>query len=257
MNFFEKFFGYYLYADGEYKPFDDQLGGGSFADWRHFIWIIATPILSVFLYRHFRKYPKNARRVIVYLATILLGLRLTFQILKVTYGNEVPFWRIIPFHQCGVMGIVLPIVVLLNIEKLKMPIYTISMMGAFATIAFGEYFTSKFVTFYSIEGIISHSLLTIIPLIEIASGKFSLDIKKSWSVFVGMLVLMGWASLGNFVFFRSYDTNYMYLRKSGFPDGFGGDYYFLMYVIIFFLVFLCMFLPPLMYRNSGQKQVLQ
>lgn len=257
MNFFEKFFGYYLHIDGEYKPFDDGLAGGSFADWRHFIWVVGTPILSVWIYRHYRKHPSNARKAIMYLASILLGLRLIFQILKVTYGDEIPFWRIVPFHQCAVMGIVLPLVVLFNLKNLKMPIYTISMMGGFATIAFGEYFTSKFITFYSIEGIISHTFLIIIPLIEIASGKFSLDIKKSWSVFVGMLVLMGWASLGNFVFFRNYNTNYMFLRKSGFPNGFGGDYYFLLYVVIFLLVFLCIFIPPIVYKNSKKKVALQ
>lgn len=253
MDFTEKFFGYFKYPDGSYAPYDDERGGGSFGDWRHYIWIVAVPTISVFAYRYFRKHPEKARRTIVTLAIVLLCLRLFFQVIKVTYGDERPLLRVLPFHQCAVIGILLPLVVLFDIKKLKMPIYSIAMMGGFATIAFGEYFTSSFMSFYSIEGIISHTILIVIPLIEIASGQFSLDIRKSWSVFVGMLLLMGWATLANEVFFKDYRTNYMFLKKSGFPDGFGGSYYFLLYVIIFIFVYSCMFIPPLLYKKSHKK----
>ena len=249
MSFLEKFFGYYINADGDFEPYSDGLAGGAFADWRHFLWLIFTPIFAYLIFRYFKKNPRKARSTIIALAILLLICRWTFQILKVAYGDEIPVWRFIPFHQCAVMGVLLPLVVLFDFKKLKMPIYTLSMMGGFATIVFGDYFTSKFLTFYFFEGIISHTLLIIIPLIEIASGKFSLDIKKSWSVFAGMLALIAWAGLGNEVFFKNYDTNYMYLRRSGLPNGFGGDYYFAIYVAIFAAVFLCMFLPPYFHKK--------
>ena len=249
MNFNEKFFGYYLQADGEYMPFSDNLAGGAFADWKHFLWIIVAPLVGVATYRYFRSNPHKARRNVVLLSILLLSLRTTFQILKVTYGDETPFLQVIPFHQCGVMGFALPIVALLKIEKLKTSVYVISMMGGFATIAFGEYFTSNFITFYTIEGIVSHTILIIIPLIEIASRNFSLNFKKSWQVLVGMLALMAWASFANEVLFRKYDTNYMYLKESGLPGDFGGDFYFAIYVIIFCFVFAAIYLPPVIYRR--------
>ncbi len=249
MDFTEKFFGYFLDEEGQYNAYSDNLRNGSFEDWRHFLWIIATPIIGVVIYRYFRRHKDQARITIVCMAAVLLFLRLTFQILKVTYGDEEPFARVIPFHQCAVMGFILPLVVFFNIKPLKMPVYTISFMGAIATIAFGEYFTSAFMPFYSLEGIISHTLLLLIPLIDIASGEFSFDIKKSWSVFVGMLILLGWASLANEVFFKEYEPNYMYLQKSGFPSDFGGSYYFLLYVIIFFFVYAAIFVPPLLYKK--------
>lgn len=133
------------------------------------------------------------------------------------------------------MGVLLPIVALFNLEKLKTPVYVISMMGGFASIAFGEYFTSSFVTFYSIEGIISHSLLILIPIIEIASGNFSLVFRQSWTVLVGMILLIIRATFANEVLFRDRKTNYMFLKESGFPGGFGGRYYFGIYISYLFI----------------------
>jgi uncharacterized membrane protein YwaF len=253
VDFSDKFFGYFKQPDGQYLPYTDNNAGGAFVDPKHFAWLILAPVIAVGSYRFFRANPQKARRTVIVLSLVLITLRISFQIMKVTYGDESPFLQVLPFHQCGVMGIVLPLVVLFNLNKLKAPVYVISMMGGFATVAFGEYFTSNFVSFYTIEGMISHTLLIMIPLIEIASGKFSLQIKESWKVLVAMLILIAWASFANEVLFKKYQSNYMYLKESGFPNDFGGDYYFGIYVIIFFLVFAAIYLPPIIYRSKKSK----
>lgn len=198
-------------------PFSDNLAGGAFADWKHFLWIIVAPLVGVATYRYFRSNPHKARRNVVLLSILLLSLRTTFQILKVTYGDgaSISTSNSIP-SICGVMGFPLPIVALLKIEKLKTSVYVISMMGGFATIAFGEYFTSNFITFYTIEGIVSHTILIIIPLIEIASRNFSLNFKKSWQVLrlACSHLWLGRVSPTRFCL-EKYDTNYMYLKESG------------------------------------------
>lgn len=251
MDFYEKFFGYYADSQGQFFPYSDNLGQGAFIDWRHWVWIITTPILGIFVFKYFRKNPEKARTVIVVLAIVLFFARVVFQSIKVFYGDETPIGRIIPFHMCAVLGVVVPIVVLFNIKSLKMPVYTLSLMGGFATVAFGEYFTSHFLTFYLFEGILSHTILILIPLIEVGARTFSFDIKKSWPVPLAMLILIGWATMANKIFFSRYNTNYMYLDESGLPNGLGGNFYFLIYVGLFILVYLAIFLPPYVYSRRS------
>ncbi len=251
MDFYEKFFGYFADGQGQFFPYSDNLGQGEYSDWRHWVWIIAAPMLGVFVYKYFRKNPQKARSTLVVLAVILFVFRVGHQSIKVLYGDETPMGRMIPFHMCAVIGVVVPIVVIFNIKSLKMPVYTLSLMGGIATVAFGEYFTSHFLTFYFFEGIISHTILILIPLIEVGARTFRFDIKKSWSVPLAMVILIGWATLANKVFFSGYNTNYMYLDESGLPDGLGGDLYFLIYVALFILVYLAIFLPPWLYSKRS------
>ncbi|MFN8015667.1 MAG: YwaF family protein [Acidimicrobiia bacterium] len=254
MSFFDKFFGYYKDSFGDYEWYSNKLGGGSFEDWRHYLWIISVPIISVLFFKYIKRNPDKSRKIIVWLASILLVGRITLLTFPVFLGGAQPVGRIFPFHQCAVMGVLLPLVIFFKLDKFKHPIYVISIMGALATIAFGEYFQSTFLNYYFFEGIISHTLLLLIPLAEIARGNFKLDIKKSWTVIVGMLMLLSWATLANKVFFAKYNSNYMFLERSGFPDGFGGHYFFFIYVIIFIIVFAIIYLSPYLYSKWVQKR---
>ena len=59
----------------------------------------------------------------------------------------------------------------------------------------------------------AHTLLILVPIIEVAVGDFRLELRNAWTVVVGLLVLVLWGTLANEVFFKAYDTNYMYLKE--------------------------------------------
>ncbi len=249
-SFSDKFFKFYPDQTGELMPYSDGLGAGAYADWRHILWIVATPVLGYLLYQFFKSRKELGKTAVLTAAISLLILRIGFQLSNITFAGHEPAWRFIPFHLCAIMGFVMPVVAIFQIEKLKMPIYVIGMMGGIATVAFGDYFVSSFLAFEYVEGIIAHTLLIFIPIIEISIGRFKLEIKKSWPIFVVMPVLILWAFIGNQVFFKSQGTNYMFLNESGFPNGFGGSYYFAIYVLLFFLVYIAIFIPPEIYRKK-------
>lgn len=244
MSFLEKFFGYYNNDSGIPEPFKDDLGLGAFTDYRHFVWIFLVIVLGIGLYHLFKKYPKAGKITVMVLLGLLFVTRLSNQIFRAAIGAEVPGWRAFPFHLCTIMTFMLPIVYYLKLKPLKTAVYVLSMMGGIITVIIGDYFDSRFMTFSTLEGITAHTILILVPIIEIAIGNFKLEIKKIWQVYVGAALLIGWASLANEVFFKAYDTNYMYLKRNGLPGNLGGNYYFLIYMAIFIIMTLCIFGIP-------------
>jgi len=109
-------------------------------------------------------------------------------------------------------------------------------------------------TFSTLEGITAHTILVLVPLIEIALGNFKLEYKNIWKVLIGIIILIGWASLANDVFFKNYDTNYMYLKKNGLPNNLGGKYYFLIYILIFLVMLNLIYGIPTLYRYLLNKK---
>jgi len=258
-EFIRKYFGYFRYEDengvlGLPEPFKDELGKGAFSDWRHIVLLILVFVLSVILYKIFKKHRKAGERTVLILSITMFSIRVMNQIARAIIGAEVPAWRAFPFHLCTVMSFLLPLVVIFNWQKLKAPVYTLSMMGGIITLILGEYFDNRFLTFSSIEGISTHTILILVPIIEIATRHFKFEFKKSWTVFVAVFVLMLWATLANKVFFKSYDPNYMYLRKNGLPGDIGGDYYFLIYSGIFIIMLLFIYGIPTYYRNLSKHK---
>lgn len=247
-DFFHRFFGYFTY-DWAPEPYRDNLGKGAFEDWRHFAWIAIVVILSFVVYQLFKKKPKFGQIVTKVLVSGLFMVRLTNQIFRASIGAEIPAWKAFPFHLCTVMTFVLPLVVVFNIKKLKTPVYTLSMMGGLITIIMGDYFDNRFLTFASLEGMSAHTLLFLVPLMEVATRNFKLEFKKAWTVVVGLLVLILWGTLANEVFFKGTNSNYMYLKENGLPGNIGGDYYLVVYAAIFFFFFALIFGIPTLYRK--------
>lgn len=254
MNFFEKFFGYVYDVNGNYVPYFDNMGGGAFSDWRHFFWIFASIALCFGLYFLFKKYKKAGVITVYVLVILLLATRTINQIVRASIGAEIPAWRALPFHLCTTMTFLLPLTILFKWDKIKTPIYVLSMMGGIITIIIGDYFDSSFMTFSTLEGIIAHTILLVVPIIEIATNRFRLEYKNAWQVVFGILILIVWATLANDYFFADYNTNYMYLKKNGLPGNLGGDYYFFIYIAIFMLMWSLIFGLPTLTRKLKAKK---
>ena len=253
LGFFQKFFGYFKDTNGNVNTYHSGGGAGAFSDWRHFAWIVIVVLLCIGLYKLFKKYPKAGKITVIILLASLFSVRLVNQTIRAIIGAEVPAWKAFPFHMCTVMTFLLPIVYFFKLNKFKEAVYVLSMMGGIITIIVGDYFDDTFMTFSTLEGMSAHTILVIVPLIEISLGNFKLEYKNIWKVFAGMIVLLGWAILANEVFFRGYDNNYMYLKENGLPGNLGGDYYFLIYVLIFILLISIIYGSPTLYRKYNKK----
>lgn len=253
LGFFQKFFCYFTDEFGNVSTYQSGGGDGAFADWRHFAWIVIVILLSIGLYKLFKKYPKAGKISVIVLLASLFSVRFINQTVRAIIGAEVPAWKAFPFHLCTIMTFLLPTVYFFKINKLKNIVYVLSMMGGIITIIVGDYFTDSFMTFSTIEGMSAHTILVIVPLIEISLGNLKLEYKNIWQVFIGMLVLLCWAMLANEVFFKGYDNNYMYLKENGLPENLGGDYYFLIYVVIFIVMINIIYGIPTFYRYSKKN----
>lgn len=257
MSFIERFFGYFSDGPGDApSQIWDGLGQGAFEDWRHYAWMVLVIILSVAAYQFARRKPKIAKIVLLSVASALFLVRFVHQTYRGISGVEVPWYSAFPWHMCTVLTFVLPLVIVFDIKALKQSVYVLSIMGGIITVLVGDYFVDLFLPFSAIEGISAHTLLIVLPIMEIGLGDFRLEIKKYWEVIVGTLVLMGWATLANEVIFKGYDTNYMYLHHNGLPGDLGGNLYFLVYVVIYFVFSAAIYGSPLLYRKMmANKQI--
>lgn len=244
MEFLRKFFLYTDDGSGNFSMFYDDLGEGSFGI-RHIIWMILVVAMVYGAYSFFRRYPRAGKWFILVMGTLLFSTRLIHQTVRAILGVENPWTQAFPFHMCTVLTFFLPIVAVFNLKSLKTPAYVLGIMGGVITILNGDYFDSQFLPFGALEGMSAHMLLVLIPVVDIAIGHFELRFAESWKVFVGILVLMGWATLANRVFYPNTGANYMYLEENALP--FGNDSnFFIFYILIFFFFFGCLFgLPPL------------
>lgn len=228
-----KFFTY-LNDNGNYSSFSDGLGEGEFG-WRHLIWIGLVILLGIIGFHYFKKHPKKERITVLILVIALFSFRLTNQTVRAFLGVEKPWTEAFPFHMCTVLTFLLPLTIVFKWEKIKTPVYVLSMMGGIITLLIGDYFSDRFMTIFTLEGMSAHTILILVPIYESAAGRFSLNIKNAWQVIVGILILMGWATLANEVFFVDYNPNYMYLKENALPFGDEKTFFFY-YILIFFVM---------------------
>lgn len=237
--------------------FNDGLGEGSFG-YRHLIWMAACVLFFIAVFLLFRKYKRAARSTIVIVCAVMFAVRLANQAFRAIKGYEIPWYAAFPWHLCTVMSFLLPIVVVFKIRALRTAVYSVSMLGGIITILLGEYFNNSIVTAFDIESMWVHTALIAVPIAEIASGSFTFKLRSYWQTCLAMLVLMGWASLANYIVFKGYDTNYMYLVSNGLPFSVPGLHYMIIYILIFIVMSMSIYLPchigSIRQKNKQAKQ---
>ncbi len=247
MSWIEKFFNYSVKLDG--------LGKGVIDDYRWWIWLIAFVGLAVGGYFLFKKYKKAGKITIIVVVSLLLATRTINQIVRACVGAENPWWRAFPFHLCTLMTFLLPLTILCKWDKIKNPVFVLSMMGAMITLFVNDYCANLFVNFGAIEGACAHTILFVVPIWEMAIGEFKLNWKKSWEPIAGVFVCMAWAMFANLILKYVYgmDANYMYLMKNALPIKLPGITYLLVYVAIFFVFLTAIYGIPELWRFLKRK----
>ncbi|MDP3129996.1 MAG: YwaF family protein, partial [Bacillota bacterium] len=189
--------------------------------------------------------PKVERKVVLFAVIALFLIRFTNQTVRAAIGVEQPWTQAFPFHMCTVLTFVLPLSIVFDWKAIKTPVFVLSIMGGVITALLGDYFGDRFLTFFAFEGMTAHSLLIVVPIFEIAAGRYKLDLRDCWKVFAGILILMGWAMLANLVFYPSTGANYMYLMENALPFG-NERNYFLFYILIFLFFFAVIYAGPIL-----------
>lgn len=236
------------------ETFSDGLGEGTFG-YRHIIWILATVALAIILYFVFKKYKRAGRIfcIVICCMTFFFRLPMTIRRMFTDYPNN--FLTNIPWHMCSFLAFILPVVVVFNIKPLKTAVYSTSIMGGVITLALGDYFDSALINIYLLESMFTHMFMLILPLIEVATGRFTFEFKKSWQAVLGMLFFIGWASLANEIIFKGLGYSYMYLKYNALPFEIPGVHFFFMYIFIYIIFFLIMFGAPYLHRKLQARKI--
>jgi uncharacterized membrane protein YwaF len=229
----DRFFSYFPGGVGP-GSYSDDLGEGPFG-WRHLLWMLVVVAVAILAGRWFAKHPKQEKRIVFVLVVELFLFRFFHQTARALIGVETPWTQAFPFHMCTVLTFLLPLTVVFDWKKIKTAVYTLSIMGGTITLILGDYFGSRFLNLYAWEGMWAHTLLIWVPIFELASKRHVLSFKDAWTTIAGILILMGWASLANHVFYKGLDPNYMYLMHNELP--FGNDQNFFFFYVLIFLVF--------------------
>lgn len=247
-----RFFGYFRNGTSV-SSYSDGLGEGEFG-WRHIVWMVAVVAIAIGGYLYFKKYPKREKVVVLTLVIGMFVIRLFHQTLRASIGVESPWTQAFPFHMCTVLTFLLPLTIVFNWKAIKVPVFVLSIMGGIITVILGGYFSDQFMTFWNLESMAAHTILIIVPIFEAASGKFKFNIKESWKVIPGVLILMGWATLANYVFFPNMGANYMYLVTNELPFGNQNNFFFF-YALIFAFFFGMIYGIPVLIKTISTARL--
>ncbi len=251
-NFLYKFFEIHKESEG----YTDKLGYGTFQDERHIIWLAIIILLSIILYQYCKNNKKKGKKLVKVLLITMFTIRIIKQIVKSVVGSTLPYGRdLIPGQMCSILIYLLPLTVLCNWKKIKTPVYVLSMMGGFMTFLINDFFDSRFINVYVLEGIWAHTIIWLVPIMMIGLGEFKLEVKKIWQIIVTMLIMLAWATFLNKVLLKDYNSNFFYLERNMLPGNLGGKYFFGIYTIIFFLLLAIIYGIPVIYKKISKALI--
>lgn len=175
------------------------------------------------------KFPKFAKKFGAVLAILMVILRIMRMIVMVASGRFT-FVQALPWHLCHVMCFTLCIFYFIKPTKFSLPVLFLSILGGTMTFIFGDYYYSATITFFMYESIFLHFCLQTVAICYIAVRKPKYNIWDVLSVAVVLAVLVGWASLGNYL---CPGQNYMFLQSNGLPfNMFPGHSFWWTYIVM-------------------------
>lgn len=211
----------------------DEHPGDYFFSWIHFGYLLFIIVLFITLWYILKKQKRETQdKIITAFLIIILVLKYAGDVLFIYEYYNVspplsnyphPFWDVDTFfslQMCGVTNILLPLTIWLNIKPFKEFIYSSSILGGIAvilypvTILYGHPFL---ITLPKIRSTFVHFFLLFIPLFLINRGDYKLSKKRWWQIVIGLALLGGWATFGNYVI--DVGDNNLYLMENPFLGG--------------------------------------
>ena len=191
---------------------------GLFDGW-HFLYLFitfgGTLALSLIGLKH-PKYQNRLQRIMAYLTIGLYIIDFFIMPLSDSYDGISAYK--LPFNICTIMAVFAPFVQFNpKFAKLRQPVVTLSIAASvmwmcYPGTALGGQPPFCYVIF---QTFMYHAFLFCWGVLNLVYGDVVYDIRKIWKEFVGILLILVWASFGNAVYDRGY--NWFFIETSIFP----------------------------------------
>ena len=192
---------------------------GLFDIW-HFLYLFIVFGGSYFLWYLFKNRTETAKekitRLFAYLTIGLYVVDFFIMPLSDSYDGISPYK--LPFNICTIMAVMVPFVQFNpKFKGIKGPVVTLSMASSlmwmcYPGTALGGQPPFCYIIF---QTFMYHGFLFCWGFLNVALGNVTMDIRKIWKEFVGILMIFVWASFGNAVYDRGY--NWFFIEESIFP----------------------------------------
>ena len=207
---------------------------GLFDGW-HFLYLFITFGGTLALALIGRKYATKQSRLQTLMAYLTVGLYVAdFFIMPLSDSYDGISAYKLPFNICTIMAVMVPFVQFNpKFAKLRQSVVTLSIASSlmwmcYPGTALGGQPPFCYVIF---QTFMYHAFLFCWGVLNLAYGDVEYDMRKIWKEFVGLLIILAWASFGNAVYDRGY--NWFFIEESIFP--------FLSDEIMPFMVVFCIF----------------
>jgi hypothetical integral membrane protein (TIGR02206 family) len=228
---------------------DNHLPGKGLFSPLHIILIILFFTIIIFNIYYSKKNKKYADKVVLICCIVMPISRLIRMIMEVCFGLKEPL-EALPFHLCHIMAFVIPLVYFKKWTKAFPCVMFYGMLGGTMTFLFGDYYKYNVLNFYDIESIILHVMLAMSATSSLMKGDFKFTPFNITLIPIFLVLLAGWASVGNYLF----DTNYMYIRENGLPFKLLPGHFLFTYALIAGVIFFFMYLPFIIKYFKNKKE---
>ena len=214
------------------------------------LWIIIPLVLLIFTCLVVRR-NKRAGKIIIYgLGIALLALRIVkYALLKPFFWDE-GLLQILPFEMCTVLSFIMPFTIFFKTNKLNTYLYPLGIIGGLVTLLYSDWiYNGLGLDFNKLESLIAHWILIAVPYLMVVIGEFRFDIKKMHRAFIGLLILVIYAEIGNS--YINPGANYNYIRENPLPFQIPGLHHLFTFALIGIVLILSLYLPFVKKRQAG------
>ena len=197
---------------------NSQLQIGLFDRW-HFLYLAVVFGGTLALALIGRKFPDRQQRLQRLMAYLTIGLYVAdFFIMPLSDSYDGISAYKLPFNICTIMAVLVPFVQFNpRWQKLRQPVVTLSIASSlmwmcYPGTALGGQPPFSYVIF---QTFMYHGFLFCWAVLNLAYGDVQYAWRKIWKEFVGIALILVWASFGNAVYDRGY--NWFFIETSIFP----------------------------------------
>ena len=212
-------------------------GDGLFCE-LHIILILVFFLIIIADFFISKKNHKFASKVVLICCICMPLFRATTMLLKLIFKLQTPV-EVLPFHLCHLMAFVIPVVYFSKWKKAYPCVMFYGILGGVMTFLFGDYYVYQTLNFYDVESILLHIMLALVAISSFAKNDFKFTEKNIHYIPLFLLLLCGWASIGNYLT----GANYMYIKENGLPFKLLPGHFFFTYLLIAAIIFFFMYLP--------------
>lgn len=166
-----------------------------------------------------RKFPEKKTKLLHIMAYLTVGLYvIDFFIMPLSDSYDGISAYKLPFNICTIMAVLVPFVQWnTKFQKIRQPVVTLSIAASLMWMCYpGTALGGQPPFCYLIfQTFMYHGFLFCWGVLNLAYGEVVYDIRKIWKEFVGILMILVWASFGNAVYDRGY--NWFFIQTSIFP----------------------------------------